>query len=226
MEQGKALRGPLDACFGDRSAQSGGRDRSHAKMPPCVPRLAPAPPWQPLTSAENGLSPLESGTSFTNKWIEQMEFLSSEVLFNLSIRTGERISIGDATYGNRIIAPVTGGEFDGPILKGTVLSGGGDWLLVRKNGCRVLDVRIVLETHDNSLIYTTYSGRWMSTSDKQNEVFARETSHLVDPSHYYLRAVAQFEAGDERYAWMNDILAVCVGRRIEGGVQYTVYKIL
>ena len=154
-----------------------------------------------------------------------MESLASEFLFVLTMQTGGRITVGDATYGNRIIAPIEGGEFEGPALKGKVLSGG-DWLLIRDNGCRVLDVRVALETDDGHPVYMTYGGRWMADPLRQTRVFARETSHLVDPSEYYLRAIVQFEAGDERYRWLNDILAVGVGRRIEGGVRYAVHRIL
>ena len=36
--------------------------------------------------------------------------------------------------GERRIAKVTGGSFAGPELKGTILPGGGDWLLLRADG--------------------------------------------------------------------------------------------
>ena len=43
--------------------------------------------------------------------------------------------------GARRIVPVTGGTFEGPKLKGTALSGGGDWILRRPDGANELNVR-------------------------------------------------------------------------------------
>jgi hypothetical protein len=54
--------------------------------------------------------------------------------------------------------PVIGGTFSGPKLKGQVLSGGGDWLLFRKDGAAQLDVRSTLRTEDGALIYVSYRG--------------------------------------------------------------------
>lgn len=35
-----------------------------------------------------------------------------------------------------------------------------------------------------------------------------------------------FETGDERYAWLNDIQAVGVGKTVPGGGEYDVYQLL
>lgn len=47
--------------------------------------------------------------------------------------------------------PVIGGSFSGPKLKNQVLSGGGDWLLFRKDGAAQVDVRSTLRTEDGAL---------------------------------------------------------------------------
>jgi hypothetical protein len=54
--------------------------------------------------------------------------------------------------------PVTGGTFNGPKLKGTALSGWGDWVLRRPDGVSMLNVRATLRTDDEQLIYITYDG--------------------------------------------------------------------
>jgi hypothetical protein len=49
----------------------------------------------------------------------------------------------------------------------------------------------------------------------------------VDPSAYYFRVAPRFEAGAERYAWLNNILAVGVGERLPPNkVQYSIFEIL
>ena len=69
--------------------------------------------------------------------------------------------IGQAAWGNRMIAYIKEGEFSGPKMKGKVLPGGGDWINLasgRPNAMKV-DVRAVWETDDGAKIYLSYTGR-------------------------------------------------------------------
>ena len=53
-------------------------------------------------------------------------------------------------------APLTGGHFEGPRLRGTVLPGGSaDWLLLRADGVLEMDLRATLRTDDGALISMT-----------------------------------------------------------------------
>ena len=81
-----------------------------------------------------------------------------EFLYEISAYLESPIAIGENPHGNRQIVPVTGGSFEGPRLKGKVLPGGGDWLLVRPDGVGELDVRATLQTDDGAFIYVTYRG--------------------------------------------------------------------
>jgi hypothetical protein len=60
--------------------------------------------------------------------------------------------------GRRLIIPVVGGHVEGPKLRGKVLPGGTDWIMVRGDGSFHLDVRITLQTDDDHLIGMTYGG--------------------------------------------------------------------
>ena len=65
--------------------------------------------------------------------------------------------VGETPYGRRRIATVTGGTFEGEEIQGTVLpSPGGDWLLLRRDGILMLNVRLTLKTDDGHLIYMRY----------------------------------------------------------------------
>lgn len=46
-----------------------------------------------------------------------------------------------------------------------------------------------------------------------------------DPSEYYFTVSPNFETADFRYAWLNDIIVVGVGRMLPGGVAYNMYHI-
>lgn len=111
--------------------------------------------------------------------------------------------------GDRQIYIVTGGTFEGPRLRGEVLSGGGDWL-VRRGDITTLDVRASLKTDDGAIIYTHYLGR------------VRQTD-----AGLYFRTTPYFETRSEKYDWLNGIVAIGVNQPTETGkVAYRVYEVL
>jgi predicted ester cyclase len=105
--------------------------------------------------------------------------------------------VGLTPAGHRRIVRVSGGKFRGPQLRGTVLAGGGDWLVERRDGARALDVRILLRTDDGELIYAHYLG----LSHGKPEVLERlMRGEKVDPSEYYFRVAPLFETASVKYA--------------------------
>ena len=46
-----------------------------------------------------------------------------------------------------------------------------------------------------------------------------------DPANYYFRVVPVYETGSEKYGWLNNIVAIGVGRFYEKGVGYSVYEV-
>ena len=154
-----------------------------------------------------------------------MADLKSEVLFEIcfEFELDETQVVGKTPHGARRIVPVTGGTFTGPKLNGTVLSGGGDWLLIRPDGAFELDVRETLRTDDGHLIYMSYRGILIMSKETLQRISQGET---VDPSEYYIRTTPYFETGSEKYDWLNRIVAVGVGERTQSGVSYKVYAIL
>jgi hypothetical protein len=130
--------------------------------------------------------------------------------------------VGRTPAGHRRFVRVTGGTFAGPKMHGTVLPGGGDWVLERPDGTRALDVRIMLQTHDGDLIYAHYPGRFHGQPDVMRRLARGEH---VDASEYYFRVALLFETASEKYAWLNHILAIGVGRRTSDQVSYRVYAV-
>ena len=130
--------------------------------------------------------------------------------------------LGPTPLGRRRIVRVTGGRFHGPKLRGTVLPGGGDWLVERQDGTRVLDVRITLKTDDGDLIYAHYPGLFHGSPEVMHRLARGE---MVDTSEYYFQTAPLFETASGTYDWLNRVLAVGIGRRTAGQVSYTVYAI-
>src|SRR5205085_5859231 len=87
-----------------------------------------------------------------------MPDIKTEFLFKIVLEVPSILDLGETPYGRRRIARIAGGSFEGPKLKGEVLPGGGDWLLLRRDGVLQLDVRLTMQTHDRELIYMTYRG--------------------------------------------------------------------
>lgn len=128
--------------------------------------------------------------------------------------------------GMRGIANITGGSVEGERISGKVLPSGADWLVQRSDGVMALDVRALMETHDGALIYVTYVGYINASPEVAARLFNPDTQASVDPSEYYFRTNPIFETGDERYGWLNSIVAIGVGQLRPGGVKYSIHEIL
>jgi hypothetical protein len=144
--------------------------------------------------------------------------LNTELLMSIEAELEEPLFVGD-----RCIVYVTGGSFEGPRIKGRIVPGGGDWLTVRPDGSMTVDSRVVLETDDGELIYSHYLGRIIWTPEMYNMDRVERTK--VDPSTYYSRIVPVYETSSDKYAWLNNIVAVGVGRIAEKGPFFSVYEV-
>ena len=149
--------------------------------------------------------------------------MSSRPLMTVTITAATPQKLGTVPHGVRSIVPVTGGEFDGPQLRGKILSGGGDWLLSRSDGVLELDLRITLETDDHALIYMTSFGLRHGPPEV---LAALARGESVDPSRYYFRTAIRFETGAPQYAFLNRLIAASSGDRRAAGPIYTIEEIL
>ena len=156
--------------------------------------------------------------------------LPHTVLCTVEFRVdGAMIPIGDTPWGTRRIGYIAGGVVKGERLSGDVLPGGGNWAEAGRTAdgtaISTFDARTVWRTHDGALIYVTHGGR-MAVPAASAAAFADPAeAALMDKSGYYARIVPLFETADPRYHWLNGIVAVGCGRRIAGGIRYTVFEI-
>ena len=136
---------------------------------------------------------------------ERKTAMTSRPLMTVNIAAAPPQQLGTVPHGIRSIVPVTGGSFEGPRLRGKVLPGGGDWLLLRSDGVLELDLRITLETDDHALIYMTFQG--LRHGD-------------------YFRTLPRFETSAETYAFLNRIVTVGVGETRPEGAVHRIEEIL
>ena len=138
---------------------------------------------------------------------------------------GAIMSLGRSPWEERRIGYVTGGSFAGDRLRGSILPGGGNWSMAGTgadgNAVGTFDARAIWQTDDGALIYVTYTGR-TSIPPAVGAAF-RAGDNGVDPADYYIRIAPVFEVADERYGWLNGILAVGIGHRMPWGIQHFIY---
>ena len=149
--------------------------------------------------------------------------MQSRFLMTLEVAVGGAQKIGATPEGTRVIAPITGGHFEGPRLRGKVLPGSGDWTLLRSDGVLELSLRVTLETDDGALIYLTSFGLRHGPPEV---IAALARGERVDPASYYFRTTPRFEVAAPKYQFLNGILAVATGDRRPGGPIYTIDEVL
>jgi len=108
-------------------------------------------------------------------------------------------------------------------LRGTAIAGAADWQLIQKDGVAMLDVTGAMLTHDNVTIRVTSKGMRHGPPDVMARLAAGEE---VPPDQYYMRAVAEFEAPEGDYAWLNKALFVSWGERYQDKVVIHYYQVL
>ena len=146
-----------------------------------------------------------------------------ELIFAANVSVGPPLDCGDVGKGRRRIVTITGGEFSGPNIRGTVLPGGADWQVIRTDGVAELEARYTLRTDDGALIYV----RNLAYRHGPPEVIAAlAAGRPVDPASYYFRGATFFETSDARYAWITKNIVVCSGEREPARVKVKFYKVL
>jgi Protein of unknown function (DUF3237) len=149
--------------------------------------------------------------------------MNSQPLMTVRIIAAPPQKIGAIPHGTRSIVPVTGGDFEGPRLRGKVMPGGGDWLLLRSDAVLELDLRIMLETDDGALIHMSFQGLRHGPADV---IAALGRGEVVDPASYYFRTVPRFETSTEKYAFLNRIITVSVSETRPDGAVHRIEEIL
>jgi Protein of unknown function (DUF3237) len=152
-----------------------------------------------------------------------MAEIRTRPIMTLKLQVGGMQDVGATPAGTRRVGLVSGGTFAGERLRGTVLPGGADWIIVRPDGVTTLDVRLVLQTDDGAAIGMTYRGLRHGPAEVMAKVARGES---VDPGSYYFRTSIAFETASEKYAWLNGVIAIGTGSRPPEGPIYDVFEVL
>jgi hypothetical protein len=116
-------------------------------------------------------------------------------------------SFGPAPDGLHITFYVASGEIRGPKINAKVRGEGGDWMLVRRDGVGVADVRITYETDDGALLLSRYYGIF----DLGPGGYERALRNEYDPVPPLVLA-PQFVTSHSNWLWLNRLQCLSVGR--------------
>ena len=122
-----------------------------------------------------------------------------EYVVELKVKCEGAYQVGQTSHGNRFIIPIVGGTFEGPKMKGTILSGGADYQLQdNEHGRTEVEAIYSIKTDDGVNIHVRNRGLICTGKDENGN------------PQFYFRTTPQFEAPyDSKYAWLNNAIFVC-----------------
>ena len=152
------------------------------------------------------------------------EQLRSRFAFEARVTVASPLVVGPATIGLRRIVPITGGTVTGPRFTGRVVPGGADWQVVRPDGVLQIEAKYTLESSDGVLIMVTNRGMRHGPAAVIDKLARGEA---VDPSQYYFRTSAEFEApAESKYAWLNRAVFIGVAERTAAAAIVRFHEVL
>ncbi|MGZ8801918.1 MAG: DUF3237 domain-containing protein [Mycobacterium sp.] len=125
--------------------------------------------------------------------------------------------------GSRLTFVTTGGLVSGPGLRGELLPGGGDWLVVGADGVGRVDVRATIRTHDGALIHFESRGVIKIPDDGLPRLADGQALAFEET---YVRTTPTFDTADDRYDWLSQIVALGYNLLSPDRVDYRVYRVL
>lgn len=139
-----------------------------------------------------------------------------EYVMELKVTVDGAYGIGETTHGNRFIIPITGGTFEGPNIKGTVIPGGADYQMIdTAKGLTELEAIYSIRTDDGVNIHVRNCGLLYNGKDEKGQ------------QTFYFRTAPKFEAPkDSKYDWMNNCIFVCVPAALPEYISLKVWKVL
>ena len=81
-----------------------------------------------------------------------------EFALQLKVTLGETFGINNTQHGRRTVIPIKGGTFEGPGIKGTIISGGADYQLANADGRTELEAIYCIKTDDGVYIHVRNRG--------------------------------------------------------------------
>ncbi|MGH9027652.1 MAG: DUF3237 domain-containing protein [Acidimicrobiia bacterium] len=123
--------------------------------------------------------------------------------------------------GMRLNLIARAGTVAGERLRGTIVPGSADSIVIGSDGVSRLDVRGTIRTHDGALVFMTNTGRIMLPPDALARYAAGET---ITSDEMFARSCPLFETSAEGYEWLNTAVTVAYHDVALAHVDYRIYR--
>ena len=193
--------------------------REAPAMPPDPRRGLFHDPFDLQKSAASASLTLAEETYFAAQAAE----IRTELLFKAVIIVDGAIEMGSNVHGDRRLAPIVSGWFEGPTMKGAILPGSIDWQQIRSDNVMEIEARYTLKTHDGVPIRVITRAYRHRPAQATKRLAAGEAT---DPAEYYFRGAPIFDAPSGPYDWLNRSLFICTGKSCPGSVVIHAFEIL
>jgi Protein of unknown function (DUF3237) len=142
--------------------------------------------------------------------------------FEARVEVGAPLEVGQLPRGTRRIVPILRGTFEGPGIKGKVMSGGADWQIIGADGFSELDTRYTLETDTGRLIYVQNAGIRHAAPEVMQRLLRGD---VVDPTLVYFRTVPKFETSAPELQWLVRSVFIGTGERYPNEVVIRFWRV-
>ena len=111
--------------------------------------------------------------------------LQTEFVYESIVTIEVPVEVGATPSGTRRYIPITGGTFEGPKIRGTILPGGADWQTSRPDGVTEVAALSSIRADDGTVIIVRNCG-------------------VIAAGGAYMRTAPRFEAPAGPHAWLNE----------------------
>src|SRR4051794_12498857 len=131
--------------------------------------------------------------------------------FEIRAALAPSLHVGHGDGERTEFTPITGGTVDGPLLRGTVLPGGGDWSNTRGDVCQ-LDARYLLQAEDGAVIDIVNRGYYHEGPDSPEQ---HDGDLQVSWPGVYYRTSPVFRTDAAAHRWLARTVFVGLARALE-----------
>lgn len=152
--------------------------------------------------------------------------LRPTAVFELTVRVGEALELGEVGGGRRRMIPILGGELQGSGARcgdsGIVLPGGADWQTLGSDGVTHLHARYAIRMSNGDIVGVNNSGVRRASTDIADRMAA---GMEVDHSQYYFVTTPVFEAAHGPHRWLSEHVFLARGLRFPDRVCLLVFQV-
>lgn len=145
-----------------------------------------------------------------------------EYAFTATVLVAVPVEMGEADGGRKRFIAITGGGVEGPMLRGAVLPGGGDWQVIETGGLTRVEAHYFLKAADGTVIEVTNPGVRVADPAVIERLARGEE---VDPSAYYFRTTPSFKVTAGAHDWLRRSVFVARGVRKPDRVMIDFYVV-